>query len=169
MHGVSIAVVLLFTSASLTDLSLPDLTLPVPPPFYITQTRTPACDLQWYQLDGYFNGGTAPWLVGVEGDNRAPTVPCTWSPLRNDTYVAGYPSCGRKSFATADAAKTACSSTHDCQGITYTDGKLDDSGAYACPFLFLATAVVTRTLPHRRSLPGACQMHLCSNMRWGQF
>ena len=61
--------------------------------------------------------------------------PCTWSGLQNGTFVAGCPDGGCKSFHTASAAKAACSSTHDCKGITYTDGKLDGSGAYSFRFL----------------------------------
>jgi hypothetical protein len=82
----------------------------------------------WYQMDGYFNGGTAPWftspstpskLVGpshhspVNSDNPA----CSWSEA-----VTGFclPGCDRdcESFDTVEAAQEACGGDFYCAGIT---------------------------------------------------
>eukprot|EP00756_Hemistasia_phaeocysticola_P064325 Hpha_TRINITY_DN7710_c0_g1::TRINITY_DN7710_c0_g1_i1::g.85521::m.85521/K01205/NAGLU; alpha-N-acetylglucosaminidase len=67
----------------------------------------------WYQLDGYFNGGTAPWL-GV------PLLPsCEWSGEMPGKYLAG---CCQKCFAykaLADA-QSSCLQDTSCGGITQT-------------------------------------------------
>eukprot|EP01065_Artemidia_motanka_P029639 TRINITY_DN35724_c0_g1_i1.p1 TRINITY_DN35724_c0_g1~~TRINITY_DN35724_c0_g1_i1.p1 ORF type:complete len:846 (+),score=277.66 TRINITY_DN35724_c0_g1_i1:58-2595(+) len=72
----------------------------------------------WYQLDGYFNGGTAPWLAG--GDLPA----CEWSAEMKNKYVAG---CDQKckSFPTLDAAKAACVADIGCGGLTAHGGSFE--------------------------------------------
>eukprot|EP00658_Telonema_sp_P-2_P047919 TRINITY_DN3647_c0_g1_i2.p1 TRINITY_DN3647_c0_g1~~TRINITY_DN3647_c0_g1_i2.p1 ORF type:complete len:691 (+),score=111.68 TRINITY_DN3647_c0_g1_i2:158-2230(+) len=64
----------------------------------------------WYQLDGYFNGGTAPWYV------RAP-VDCVWSTEASDTYLPG---CDEQCKSVQDLAqaKQACAADLGCGGIT---------------------------------------------------
>jgi len=73
----------------------------------------------WYQLDGYFNGGTAPWMSeGADDLFVASDAPaCTWSPLQADAYLAD---CDDKCkvFPTVDAAKVACAADQACGGIT---------------------------------------------------
>lgn len=89
----------------------------------------------WYQLDGYFNGGTAPWrgakrrLQGTGGRAveyalpsrpsrpvRAGNPPCTWSGVVPG-YLAG---CDRdcESFATLAEAQAACIADAGCGGVT---------------------------------------------------
>ena len=88
----------------------------------------------WYQLDGYFDGGTAPWR-GRAADARppssrieshAPATPvspaappaCSWSALAPNTYLAG---CTQqcKSFTALADAQAACVADPDCGGVTY--------------------------------------------------
>eukprot|EP00040_Diaphanoeca_grandis_P011341 m.58045 g.58045 ORF g.58045 m.58045 type:complete len:883 (+) comp22488_c0_seq2:20-2668(+) len=79
----------------------------------------------WYQLDGYFNGGTAPWMAsrdleaGHEHDvAQLDALPaCEWGPLQSDTYIAGCDS-GCESFAEVADAKAACEKDDGCGGIT---------------------------------------------------
>lgn len=64
----------------------------------------------WYQLDGYFNGGTAPWLNGKEAKlamdeslsypAAPPTAPCEFSNAIPDTFLAGCPDAGCKAYPT---------------------------------------------------------------------
>jgi hypothetical protein len=84
----------------------------------------------WYQLDGYFNGGTAPWRRRAEASHVPPQAPslapylptCTWSGLLTDTYLAG---CEQncKAFAMLADAQAACVADNNCGGITYTDSQ----------------------------------------------
>eukprot|EP00656_Telonema_subtile_P046113 TRINITY_DN5245_c0_g1_i1.p1 TRINITY_DN5245_c0_g1~~TRINITY_DN5245_c0_g1_i1.p1 ORF type:complete len:881 (+),score=212.00 TRINITY_DN5245_c0_g1_i1:28-2643(+) len=64
----------------------------------------------WYQLDGYFNGGTAPWAV--EAPNE-----CTWSTLAPNSYLAG---CVSKCTPVVDLgqAKAQCAANALCGGLT---------------------------------------------------
>ena len=87
----------------------------------------------WYQLDGYFNGGTAPWYImpspspvhtksiqskaPVSTHSRSNLVNCSWSEPMANTYLAGC-SQGCKSFATVLEAKAECVKYIDCGGIT---------------------------------------------------
>ena len=82
----------------------------------------------WYQMDGYFNGGTAPWFTGpsspsqlvgpshsspVNSDNPS----CTWSAAITDAFLSG---CDRncEAFDTVDEAQQACAQDSYCGGIT---------------------------------------------------
>lgn len=99
------------------------------------------CTDHWYQLDGYFDGGTAPWRtqgVGPKGSKGALAAEraqgrkpiesrpapvhaglpsCTWSPIQAGTYIAG---CSQncKTFTTSSDAMAACNIDADCGGIT---------------------------------------------------
>ena len=102
------------------------------------------CTDHWYQLDGYFDGGTAPWrtqgvgppgskgaLAAAKAQGRAPwqhkvreaVAPavglpaCTWSALLPNSYVAGCAQ-GCKSFAAAADAMAACAADATCGGLT---------------------------------------------------
>ena len=97
----------------------------------------------WWQLDGYFDGGTAPWAslsataaaarpptsrVASHAPRHPPTIttlpltaplpPCTWSPITPDTYLADCPSSGCKDFPTLAAAQAACAADVTCGGLT---------------------------------------------------
>jgi hypothetical protein len=89
----------------------------------------------WYQLDGYFDGGTAPWK-GREAsaspphsriESHMPLSPlsdppaCTWSQLLNNSYLAGcVENC--KGFSTVSTAQAACIADATCGGITLSQG-----------------------------------------------
>eukprot|EP00759_Apiculatamorpha_spiralis_P034366 PhF_6_TR35416/c0_g1_i2/m.51550/K01205/NAGLU; alpha-N-acetylglucosaminidase len=84
----------------------------------------------WYQLDGYFNGGTAPWFYLNNGKNQKQTKgmvpkktnpPCKWSGAVPGTYLAGC-SEGCKTFATIAEAMQACTADETCGGITLPNG-----------------------------------------------
>lgn len=89
-------------------------------------------------MDGYFNGGTAPWLSEqldetelAQGAERAAArhaaeaglePACEWGPVTPDTFS---PCCtgsscyaGCRKFKTADAAKAACVADKHCSAIT---------------------------------------------------
>lgn len=76
----------------------------------------------WYQLDGYLNGGTAPWevetTVGLEQTALPKSADCTWS-NKQPGYI---PSCtatgGCIPYSTESAAKAKCSIWAECGGIT---------------------------------------------------
>jgi hypothetical protein len=84
-----------------------------------------------YQLDGYFNGGTAPWLrsgavSSASSSSGSLTTPelrdaargaCTFSNALNDTQVEGC-CLGCKSFHTLAEAESACSAERSCFGVT---------------------------------------------------
>lgn len=82
----------------------------------------------WYQMDGYFNGGTAPWFVSPRSPSHirsfsAPTPvspgnpPCQWGGALRNAYLPG---CAQdcKSFASVEAAQEACAADATCGGIT---------------------------------------------------
>ena len=88
----------------------------------------------WYQLDGYFNGGTAPWRRRNAEVRSPPPAPpaiaapsardgsapaCTWTGLLTDTYLAG---CEQncKGFDAVTDAQAACIADPLCGGITFT-------------------------------------------------
>ncbi len=81
----------------------------------------------WYQLDGYFDGGTAPWYFGSNhrenrsGRRKVLTPPCKWSGPLPNTFLAGCDQ-GCRSFATVDAAQAACADDDNCGGITFPPG-----------------------------------------------
>jgi hypothetical protein len=103
----------------------------------------------WYQLDGYFDGGTAPWLSGgaARGDplsrppagriaSHAPVSPpvvtyaplpvdapaCTWSALQADAYLAGCDD-NCKAFDVLADAQATCIADLGCGGVTYNENK----------------------------------------------
>jgi hypothetical protein len=105
----------------------------------------------WYQLDGYFDGGTAPWLsvagAAARADpavrppsgraaSHAPRTPplvthaplradapaCAWSPLLNNTYLAGCDGEKCESYPALGAAQAACVADATCGGVTLTGG-----------------------------------------------
>lgn len=95
----------------------------------------------WYQLDGYFNGGTAPWLADRADATTAPgdagwfdatelagdgepkqRAQCIWGNLTKDAYS---PCCTRsscyadcKSYNSVATAKAACVADEHCAAIT---------------------------------------------------
>lgn len=89
----------------------------------------------WYQLDGYFNGGTAPWLdARLEEQNKpqhkeetpidktdtqgANLPPCIFA-TATDSYLAGcFNEC--QQFETVEAAKAECMKHLGCGGVTVT-------------------------------------------------
>ena len=89
------------------------------------------CEDQWFQMDGYFDGGTAGWRVQGLGSDVSAAVSvlratppalslpaCTWSAALPNTYVAGCAS-GCASSSTLLAAQAAClAAVDDCGGIT---------------------------------------------------
>ena len=93
-----------------------------------------------FQLDGYFDGGTAPWKIqgvgsGVPrrgGSNQAqnqqqllpsPDLPaCTFSAPQVGYYLAGCDSTNCASYSTLAAAEAACSADTTCGGITSPAG-----------------------------------------------
>jgi hypothetical protein len=116
----------------------------------------------WYQLDGYFNGGTAPWLSALDNhedskqaDHRAPAAngrqtesmrgrssnvdlvvnrkpACTWSG-EEPGYIST-PACHPcKPWPTAEGAKQMCDGTPWCTGITSTKvAQCRQEGAEVC-------------------------------------
>jgi hypothetical protein len=100
----------------------------------------------WYQLDGYFDGGTAPWLSGgvARSDpaarppasriaSHAPRSPpavtraplpadgapaCAWSTPQADAYLKGCDDLQCKAFAALADAKAACLADVTCGGVT---------------------------------------------------
>ena len=79
----------------------------------------------WYQLDGYFNGGTAPWMeLPTPGQAtaleppRAPLPACAWSAELNGSYLKDCPSAGCTHFSTLHAAQVACIADATCGGVT---------------------------------------------------
>ena len=104
----------------------------------------------WYQLDGYFNGGTAPWLsAGAEDDGSEQTAADSSAGLHQNAepiaFIAGStvepsvdgapactwsgeeqgyiatPACHPcKEWPTANQAKDMCNGTPGCGGITST-------------------------------------------------
>lgn len=102
----------------------------------------------WYQLDGYFNGGTAPWFFDPKKPQQqqkqpqqqqdpsfqsrifprdtatpvdASNPPCQWSQAIQNTYLAG---CAQqcKSFDTLAEAMAACAMDGGCGGVTVPNG-----------------------------------------------
>lgn len=77
---------------------------------------------QWYQLDGYFNGGTAPWYSAEEAETATDVVStdpnCTFGAEQASTYLAGCPSKGCNGYATLADAEAACLKESDCGGVT---------------------------------------------------
>lgn len=94
----------------------------------------------WYQLDGYFDGGTAPWLSRTpfsppphsrvashapahaitstyKASSASALPPCSWSPLLPNSYLKGC-SQGCKSFSSLANAQAACLADDLCGGIT---------------------------------------------------
>ena len=86
-----------------------------------------------YQLDGYFDGGTAPWLAPQQppqqpqqpaqqdapaGQDTGAGVACTWSGLTPNTYATGCPPGGCRGFDSAAAAKVACAQDEGCAAVT---------------------------------------------------
>jgi hypothetical protein len=82
----------------------------------------------WYQMDGYFNGGTAPWFTGpsspsqlVGPSHHSPVntenPECIWSDAITDSYLPG---CDRncEAFDTVNEAQQACARDSYCAGIT---------------------------------------------------
>jgi len=82
----------------------------------------------WYQMDGYFNGGTAPWFTGPSSPSQllgpshsspvsSDNPPCVWSTAVTDSYLPG---CDRdcEAFDTVDEAQQACAQDSYCGGIT---------------------------------------------------
>jgi hypothetical protein len=82
----------------------------------------------WYQMDGYFNGGTAPWFAGPSSPSQlsgpshhspvnSDNVACSWSAAITDSFLPG---CDRncEAFDTVDAAQQACAGDSYCGGIT---------------------------------------------------
>lgn len=81
----------------------------------------------WYQLDGYFNGGTAPWLSSPTAHKTGATQAgnCAFSKAVNNTYVEGCslpakPGAPCTSFPTLVKAESACSNESSCFGVTLT-------------------------------------------------
>jgi hypothetical protein len=79
----------------------------------------------WYQLDGYLDGGTAPWLdggtapwLGAGRQQRQGLPTCVWGEKVPNTYSAGCPDGGCKKFSTVESAKAACVANQDCAAIT---------------------------------------------------
>ena len=81
----------------------------------------------WYQLDGYFDGGTAPWMEASRSSDNSVIVSgaaeaaenCTFSSEMKDMYIAGC-SLGCKKFQNLDDAKVACVAEGTCGGVTRT-------------------------------------------------
>jgi len=71
----------------------------------------------WYQLDGYFNGGTAPWDASRSVTGGAPT--CEYS-AETDGYIAGCAADGCKHYDDLPDAQAACNADSSCGGITKT-------------------------------------------------
>lgn len=83
----------------------------------------------WYQLDGYFDGSTAPWLANPSAKKRMPSAPaqpvavregnppCTWSAVQPNKYLNG---CCQECtpFPTLAAAQDACVKDSSCGGVT---------------------------------------------------
>eukprot|EP01127_Copromyxa_protea_P020347 TRINITY_DN6809_c0_g1_i1.p1 TRINITY_DN6809_c0_g1~~TRINITY_DN6809_c0_g1_i1.p1 ORF type:complete len:867 (-),score=166.22 TRINITY_DN6809_c0_g1_i1:45-2645(-) len=100
----------------------------------------------WYQLDGYFNGGTAPWVdadlysdghpLSAQPETQETNVPylsqdeinqrnglpdCQFAKAEN-SYLAGcFLNC--QEFPTVEEAMKECVKHVDCGGITVTSGK----------------------------------------------
>ena len=95
----------------------------------------------WYQLDGYFDGGTAPWYFdsntqqqqqqqqkttsrhrrSSENGGAASSTPCRWSSSMPNTYLAGCDK-GCQNYPTIAAAQAACAADDNCGGITFAPG-----------------------------------------------
>eukprot|EP00750_Incisomonas_marina_P029224 INCI7077.3.p1 GENE.INCI7077.3~~INCI7077.3.p1 ORF type:complete len:931 (+),score=162.20 INCI7077.3:195-2987(+) len=78
----------------------------------------------WYQLDGYFNGGTAPWDATDPGvswkDEISATAPACEYGAKTDGYIAGCAADHCKHYTSLLEAQTACSADMSCGGITLT-------------------------------------------------
>eukprot|EP01062_Namystynia_karyoxenos_P074682 TRINITY_DN7162_c0_g1_i1.p1 TRINITY_DN7162_c0_g1~~TRINITY_DN7162_c0_g1_i1.p1 ORF type:complete len:853 (+),score=247.35 TRINITY_DN7162_c0_g1_i1:791-3349(+) len=72
----------------------------------------------WYQLDGYFNGATAPWLLGSAA-GAAALPACEWSAEQKGKYVPGCDQ-GCKAFLSLGEAQAACIADPGCGGLTQT-------------------------------------------------
>merc|ERR1712166_1184199 len=81
----------------------------------------------WYQLDGYFDGGTAPWMdAKLRASNEHEFSPpasstaatCTWGPESPNTFSKGCAESGCGSYKSADDAKAACVSDRSCLAVT---------------------------------------------------
>ncbi len=68
------------------------------------------------QLDGYFDGGTAPWLARQRASSwvGAPPLRCEWSAALPNAYVAGCPVDPCSSFAALPDALAACEADSAC-------------------------------------------------------
>ena len=77
-----------------------------------------------YQLDGYFNGGTAPWDATDPGvswkDEISATAPACEYGAKTDGYIAGCAADHCKHYTSLLEAQTACSADMSCGGITLT-------------------------------------------------
>ena len=80
-----------------------------------------------YQLDGYFDGGTAPWMdaklrASNEHEFSTPAsstaAACTWGPETPNTFSKGCAESGCGSYKSADDAKAACVSDRSCLAVT---------------------------------------------------
>merc|ERR1719253_619459 len=85
----------------------------------------------WWQLDGYFNGGTAPWLEGAQDSSVAEASPvdaaqqqCTFSDELKGKYIGGC-SLNCKHFDTLADAKAACVAEGTCGGVTFSSNKYE--------------------------------------------
>ncbi len=99
------------------------------------------CQDKWFQLDGYFDGATAPWMtqgIGLHPATTPRALPasafpsplpglsadgldlpaCAWSALVPGTYLAGCDAANCASYATLDAAQAACVADTTCGGLT---------------------------------------------------
>jgi len=72
----------------------------------------------WYQLDGYFDGSTAPWLSMGEDSSANYSTNCTYAKFPAK-YLAGC-SLDCKSFKDLPSAQAACNAEYSCSGITQT-------------------------------------------------
>jgi hypothetical protein len=93
----------------------------------------------WYQLDGYFDGGTAPWMqermhaadlvdssaaavsaaeADAESDALLLLPACVWGAVTPDTYSAKCPDHGCTGFSTVAAAQAACVAEPSCLAVT---------------------------------------------------
>jgi hypothetical protein len=84
----------------------------------------------WYQLDGYFNGGTAPWDVEEAAVNDLSGLPtCKYSDMI-DGYLYQCATDNCKGHATLQDAQTACNADLACGGVTKTTQGIDTAIQY---------------------------------------
>lgn len=121
----------------------------------------------WYQLDGYFDGGTAPWLARQRALHAnawvgAAPLHCEWSaPLRN-AYLAGCPVNPCTSFSNLADARAACEADGTCGGVTSAPG---GAGPWQLRAGFSPSASPSNETSYALAQPFVCH-HLADDASW---